>query len=68
MNTTTPSAEHSANDVYVTFLSGQQQWAVCGANLPAGSCWSLHDDSSQAQDEAVALADDFGVRFVGTLR
>lgn len=50
-----------ASTVYVRFSAGNSQWAVCGANLPAPGCWSLHDSEGEAREEAEALASDFGV-------
>lgn len=37
------------------------QWAVCGGNLPAPGCWSLHDSEGAARVEAETLAADLGV-------
>ena len=49
-----------ASTVYVR-PANDGQFAVCGANLPAPGCWSLHDSEGEAREEAESLAADFGV-------
>lgn len=47
--------------VYVRFSRPNNQWVVCGANLPTPGCWSLHDSEGEARAAAEELAADFGV-------
>ena len=49
-----------ASTVYVR-AANDGQFAVCGANLPAPGCWSLHESEGEAREEAESLAADFGV-------
>lgn len=55
----------NASDVYVKFFPGNDQWGVCGANLPAPAVWALHDEQYDAMAAAQELASDFGVDYVG---
>jgi hypothetical protein len=41
--------------------ANDEQFAVCGANLPAPGCWSLHDSEGEARVAAEALAAGMGV-------
>lgn len=53
--------QRDPSTVYVRPGNESGQWAVCGANLPAPGCWSLHDSEGEARTEAEGLAADFGV-------